>query len=122
MTLCELRTAEFHSIPLECELFLEEGGSIDSAPHGICVEWACLFSRSLQFFTQPHRALSRSTQSWASYSGYLREIRTQVSFVNCFLLTVFLIAQLCFAYQRSNEKGAELGAMALLVRSDLRTY
>ncbi|KAI0292895.1 hypothetical protein BC826DRAFT_1017394 [Russula brevipes] len=70
MTLCELRTAEFHSIPLECEAFLEDGGLGDRAHHGICVE-----------------ALSRSTQSWASYSGYLREI-----------------PQLCFAYQRSNEK------------------
>ena len=38
MTLCELRTAEFHSIPLECEGFLEEGGLSDRAPHGICVE------------------------------------------------------------------------------------
>ncbi|KAI9458871.1 hypothetical protein BJY52DRAFT_1267638 [Lactarius psammicola] len=74
MTLCELRTAEFHSIPLECEVFLEEGDSGGRAPHGICVE-----------------ALSRSTQSWASYSGYLREI-----------------PQLCFAYQRSNEKDLAL--------------
>ncbi|KAH9057954.1 hypothetical protein EDB83DRAFT_1038177 [Lactarius deliciosus] len=74
MTLCELRTAEFHSIPLECEVFLEEGTSGGRAPHGICVE-----------------ALSRSTQSWASYSGYLREI-----------------PQLCFAYQRSNEKDLAL--------------
>ncbi|KAH9000803.1 Tht1-like nuclear fusion protein-domain-containing protein [Lactarius hatsudake] len=76
MTLCELRTAEFHSIPLECEVFLEEGpgASGGRAPHGICVE-----------------ALSRSTQSWASYSGYLREI-----------------PQLCFAYQRSNEKDLAL--------------
>ncbi|KAF8480116.1 hypothetical protein DFH94DRAFT_460798 [Russula ochroleuca] len=74
MTLCELRTAEFHSIPLECEVFLEEGGLSERAPHGICVE-----------------ALSRSTQSWASYSGYLREI-----------------PQLCFAYQRSNEKDLAL--------------
>ncbi|KAI9444265.1 hypothetical protein H4582DRAFT_1807497 [Lactarius indigo] len=62
MTLCELRTAEFHSIPLECEVFLEEGASGGRASHGICVE-----------------ALSRSTQSWASYSGYLREIRTRLS-------------------------------------------
>lgn len=74
MTLCELRTAEFHSIPLECEAFLEEGTSGGRTLHGICVE-----------------ALSRSTQSWASYSGYLREI-----------------PQLCFAYQRSNEKDLAL--------------
>ncbi|KAH9968210.1 hypothetical protein BC827DRAFT_1171024 [Russula dissimulans] len=74
MTLCELRTAEFHSIPLECEVFSEEGGLDDHVPHGICVE-----------------ALSRSTQSWASYSGYLREI-----------------PQLCFAYQRGNEKDLAL--------------
>ena len=40
MTLCELRTAGIHSIPLECEVFLEEGGPGDHAPHGICVEWA----------------------------------------------------------------------------------
>jgi hypothetical protein len=79
MTLCELRTAEFHSIPLECEVFLEEGGLSDRAPHGICVEWAYLLEES-DLFTQPYRALSRSTQSWASYSGYLREIRTQVPF------------------------------------------
>lgn len=39
MTLCELRTAGIHSIPLECEAFLEEGGSGDYANHGICVEW-----------------------------------------------------------------------------------
>jgi hypothetical protein len=38
MTLCELRTAEAHSIPLECEVFLEEGGLDDLAPHSICVE------------------------------------------------------------------------------------
>jgi hypothetical protein len=42
MTLCELRTAEFHSIPLECEIFLEEGGSSERAPHGTCVEWVYL--------------------------------------------------------------------------------
>ena len=82
MTLCELRTAEFHSIPLECEVFLEEGGLSDRAPHGICVEWAYLFKES-DLFTQPYRALSRSTQSWASYSGYLREIRTRFPFLNC---------------------------------------
>jgi hypothetical protein len=38
MTLCELRTAEVHSIPLECELFLEEGWLGDHTPHSICVE------------------------------------------------------------------------------------
>jgi hypothetical protein len=40
MTLCELRTAEFHSIPLECEVFsdLEEGTSGGRTPHGVCVE------------------------------------------------------------------------------------
>lgn len=80
MTLCELRTAEFHSIPLECEVFLEEGGLGDRALHGICVEWAYSLGGS-DLFTQPYyRALSRSTQSWASYSGYLREIRTPVFF------------------------------------------
>jgi hypothetical protein len=79
MTLCELRTAEFHSIPLECEVFLEEGGLSDRAPHGICVEWAYLLEES-DLFTHLYRALSRSTQSWASYSGYLREIRTQAPF------------------------------------------
>jgi hypothetical protein len=79
MTLCELRTAEFHSIPLECEVFLEEGGLSDRAPHGICVEWATRYLlEASDLFTQPYRALSRSTQSWASYSGYLREIRTPV--------------------------------------------
>lgn len=38
MTLCELRTAEFHSIPLECEAFLEEGGLGDRASPSVCVE------------------------------------------------------------------------------------
>ena len=38
MTLCELRTAKFHSIPLECEVLLEEGVSGGRAPHGVCVE------------------------------------------------------------------------------------
>jgi hypothetical protein len=108
MTLCELRTAGFHSIPLECEVFLEEGESSNRAPHGICVECAYLLEES-DLFTQLYRALSRSTQSWASYSGYLREIRTQVPFRLPFVDCV-LIAQLCFAYQRSNEKGAELGS------------
>jgi len=51
MTLCELRTAGIHSIPLECEEFLEEGGSGDRAPHGICVEWASLLVVS-DLFTQ----------------------------------------------------------------------
>jgi len=100
---------------------MEEGRLSDRAPHGICVEWVYL-SRSLIYFTQPYRALSRSTQSWASYSGYLREIRTQILFRIAFLLIALLIAQLCFAYQRSNEKGAELGAIVLLVRSDIRIY
>jgi hypothetical protein len=47
MTLCELRTAEFHSIPLECEVFLEEEGLSDRALHGICVEWAYSLSRGI---------------------------------------------------------------------------
>lgn len=38
MTLCELQTAESHSIPLECEVFLEEGGLDGRTPHGVCVE------------------------------------------------------------------------------------
>jgi hypothetical protein len=83
MTLCELKTAEFHSIPLECEAFLEEGGLIDRAPHGICVEWAAYIPGVSNLFTRPYRALSRSTQSWASYSGYLREIRTMLPVRNC---------------------------------------
>ncbi len=52
MTLCELRTAEVHSIPLECEVFLEEGGLSGRTPHGICVEWVHLFEES-NSFTQP---------------------------------------------------------------------
>lgn len=60
-------------------MFLEEGGLSDRALHGICVEWAYSLGGS-DLFTQPYRALSRSTQSWASYSGYLREIRTQAFF------------------------------------------
>jgi hypothetical protein len=52
MTLCELRTAGIHSIPLECEVFSEEGESGDRAPHGNCVEWAYLLE-ALDLFTQP---------------------------------------------------------------------
>jgi hypothetical protein len=51
MTLCELRTAGIHSIPLECEEFLEERGSGDRVLHGICVEWASLLEIS-DLFTQ----------------------------------------------------------------------
>ncbi|KAI0321410.1 hypothetical protein OF83DRAFT_1051319 [Amylostereum chailletii] len=61
MTLCELKTAQHRSLPMECSPF-DSGTDQNSAAgddHSFCVE-----------------ALSRSTQFWASYSGYLREIRT----------------------------------------------
>ena len=51
MTLCELRTAEFHSIPLECEAFFEESGLSDRASHGICVEWAYLLEVSIHLLS-----------------------------------------------------------------------
>ncbi|KAI0264728.1 hypothetical protein BC834DRAFT_252944 [Gloeopeniophorella convolvens] len=57
MAVCELRTAESHSIPLECAPFLGDEYMAGAAHHGVCVE-----------------ALSRSPQAWASYSGCLREI------------------------------------------------
>ncbi|KZT59594.1 hypothetical protein CALCODRAFT_425150, partial [Calocera cornea HHB12733] len=59
-TLCELSTARAHSHPLECKPFavLEVGSSGEDEQLSSCVE-----------------ALSRSTQHWSSYSGYLREIR-----------------------------------------------
>ncbi|KDQ22249.1 hypothetical protein PLEOSDRAFT_1109370 [Pleurotus ostreatus PC15] len=63
MTLCELSTARHHSLPMECSAF---------AP-----------TQDLGRFTGKHReqsqgscvdALSRSAQSWSSYSGYLRDV------------------------------------------------
>ncbi|PFH48830.1 hypothetical protein AMATHDRAFT_148945, partial [Amanita thiersii Skay4041] len=72
MTMCELATAKHHSPPLECASFmsnsllrLDERLSVHQSQRD-CVE-----------------ALSRSTQFWSSYSGYLREI-----------------PQLCFAFGR----------------------
>ncbi|KZO91661.1 hypothetical protein CALVIDRAFT_460759, partial [Calocera viscosa TUFC12733] len=67
-TLCELSTARAHSHPLECASFVisEVEPSFEEESTSSCVE-----------------ALSRSTQHWSSYSGYLREI-----------------PQLCFAYRR----------------------
>ncbi|TEB23605.1 hypothetical protein FA13DRAFT_1408039 [Coprinellus micaceus] len=60
MTLCEIRTAQHYSIPMECASFdvdSVEGRPTESQPSGPCVD-----------------ALSRSAQLWSSYSGYLREI------------------------------------------------
>ncbi|THH17303.1 hypothetical protein EW146_g3479 [Bondarzewia mesenterica] len=59
MTLCELRTAQHYSPPLECAAFSPDAGNdlLYDAPYAGCVE-----------------AFSRSAQFWASYSGYLREI------------------------------------------------
>ncbi|KAA1473054.1 hypothetical protein DENSPDRAFT_802032 [Dentipellis sp. KUC8613] len=70
MTLCELKTARYSSLPLECQAFSADVATAlqHDAPYAPCVE-----------------AISRSTQFWASYSGYLREI-----------------PQLCFAFQRGN--------------------
>ncbi|KAJ8073732.1 hypothetical protein PM082_012010 [Marasmius tenuissimus] len=73
MTLCELATAKYYSIPMECNSFTISQSSfnvtIDSGLSSECVS-----------------ALSRSAQFWSSYSGYLREI-----------------PQLCFAFQRWND-------------------
>ncbi|KAF9812422.1 hypothetical protein IEO21_06225 [Rhodonia placenta] len=73
MTLCELGTAKHNSPPLECAAFAVEMRSTDkntpNGPPGACVE-----------------ALSRSTQHWSSYSGYLREV-----------------SQLCYAFRRWND-------------------
>ncbi|KAK1217171.1 hypothetical protein PQX77_020179 [Marasmius sp. AFHP31] len=75
MTLCELATAKYYSIPMECNSFTISQSSsnvaIDSGLSSECVS-----------------ALSRSAQFWSSYSGYLREI-----------------PQLCFAFQRWNDIG-----------------
>ncbi|KAH6909513.1 hypothetical protein BKA70DRAFT_201622 [Coprinopsis sp. MPI-PUGE-AT-0042] len=72
MTLCEVATGQHYSLPLECRPFTL-GNLRDLAPHpnlhGPCVD-----------------ALSRSTQLWSSYSGYMREI-----------------PQLCVAYHRLHE-------------------
>jgi len=72
MALCELKTAAHYSIPMECtSLVSGHDGSVDTierSSYSSCVE-----------------AMSRSTQSWASYSGYLREI-----------------PQLCFAFRNAN--------------------
>ncbi|KAI0067450.1 hypothetical protein BV25DRAFT_1104052 [Artomyces pyxidatus] len=59
MTLCELKTAQGRSIPMECEPFSTGPDSVHPMhlPYASCVE-----------------AISRSAQFWASYSGYLREI------------------------------------------------
>ncbi|KAJ7232958.1 hypothetical protein B0H12DRAFT_183641 [Mycena haematopus] len=58
MTLCELATATHHSLPLECASFTVDSESPSAQTQGECVD-----------------ALSRSAQSWSSYSGYLREVR-----------------------------------------------
>ncbi|TFK67579.1 hypothetical protein BDN72DRAFT_90904 [Pluteus cervinus] len=70
MTLCELATTQHHTIPLECAPFsAPRDASIKSEVQGKCVN-----------------ALSRSTQYWSSYSGYLREV-----------------PQLCETFQRWND-------------------
>ncbi|KAK7046755.1 hypothetical protein R3P38DRAFT_2875664 [Favolaschia claudopus] len=70
MTLCELATATHHSLPLECASFtVDSMQDITTRSRGECVD-----------------ALSRSAQSWSSYSGYLREV-----------------PQLCFAFRRWND-------------------
>ena len=52
-------------------------------------------------------ALSRSAQFWSSYSGYLREMRacSPDICVICYLSTVVILAQLCYAFRRWNEIG-----------------
>ncbi|KAK7018974.1 hypothetical protein R3P38DRAFT_2979840 [Favolaschia claudopus] len=70
MTLCELATATHHSLPLECASFTVDSKQDPTVRgRGECVD-----------------ALSRSAQSWSSYSGYLREV-----------------PQLCFAFRRWND-------------------
>ena len=106
MTLCELRTAEFHSIPLECEVFSEEGGLSDRAPHGICVEWVYLLEESDLLLSHTEHfpgVLSLGPVILAICVKFVRRFLSELPFSEC-----VLIAQLCFAYQRSNEKGAEL--------------
>jgi hypothetical protein len=88
MTMCELKTARYRSLPLECQPFsLDiEDSVLRETPYADCVEFArsplfLLFVLLTLFFMHPSfaillfRALSRSAQFWASYSGYLREIR-----------------------------------------------
>ncbi|KAF9493750.1 hypothetical protein BDN71DRAFT_1057681 [Pleurotus eryngii] len=63
MTLCELSTAQHHSLPMECSAFTPMQdlahfmGKRREQSQGSCVD-----------------ALSRSAQSWSSYSGYLRDV------------------------------------------------
>ncbi|KAI0032598.1 hypothetical protein K488DRAFT_7097, partial [Vararia minispora EC-137] len=60
MTLCELNTIAHYAIPMECTSFskFSPDATLDDIPSAPCVG-----------------AISRSTQSWSSYSGYLRDIR-----------------------------------------------
>ncbi|KAG2003398.1 hypothetical protein CC2G_004002 [Coprinopsis cinerea AmutBmut pab1-1] len=72
MTLCEIGTARHYSIPMECGPFTPDMLKVqrpDATIQGACVD-----------------ALSRSTQLWSSYSGYMREI-----------------PQVCAAYHRLRE-------------------
>ncbi|KAI0746941.1 hypothetical protein C8Q80DRAFT_1178461 [Daedaleopsis nitida] len=59
MTLCEIATADHHSLPLECASFHPDAaaGHYGTETPGKCVS-----------------AISRSAQYWSSYSGYLREV------------------------------------------------
>ena len=118
MTLCELRTAEFHSIPLECEAFWEESGLSDRAPHGICVEWAYLLDVSISLLSHAER-FPGALSPGPVILGTCVKFVCWLLFGIAFLLTASSIAQLCFAYQRSNEKGMGPGEMFPLVRSDL---
>ncbi|KZP28084.1 hypothetical protein FIBSPDRAFT_817673 [Athelia psychrophila] len=73
MTLCELATAS-QSPPLECTPFAPPHAEHDSEAEHEHLQPPCV------------AALSRSPQSWSSYSGYLREI-----------------PQLCYAFRRWND-------------------
>lgn len=73
MTLCELETAAYASIPLEC-LEFSYGTKIRTPEHKTAPQAVCV------------AALSRSPQHWSSYSGYLRDV-----------------PQLCFAFRRWHD-------------------
>ncbi|KAG8783289.1 hypothetical protein FRC20_005744 [Serendipita sp. 405] len=57
LTICELKTAEHVTIPMECTEYTASSRSVRPSGSRACVE-----------------ALYRSPQFWSSYSGYLRDI------------------------------------------------
>jgi len=112
MTLCEIATGNHYSIPLECQSFFSSGVSSQipvngGAKAGQCVEWVTECADEFNFDAPRYSALSRSAQFWSSYSGYLREMRacSPGICVICYLSTVIVLAQLCYAFRRWNEIG-----------------